>query len=564
MQVNVYKDNVLWIRDRNTDNDRGRDDSLPLGEDFSPEASYVCAINDFTIPSGAFITSIYFNFHLNSVREGSLSLYGSKTFDFGNSFKGCLHDISDGISLSDFGSVITGWNSIKLNTKDIKDFTSFMLVPTGSDSRMWIDTEDSSNIPYMTVVYDYPPTPNPLQPSNLQPRDISIPRTQINRFSWDFNIGFSGDHQVSFELLYSIDGITWTTVTGTTSSYYNFLANTFENGSYKWKVRVKNASYNWSTYSNQETFNVFGNPDPVAIGDISITDARPNISWETDVDVLYHQVKVKNGTDTIEDSGKLYGNKKVYRVKELLENRRNYNVEVVIENQENLQSEVSSVSYTTDLNIPSSDNDFIVSVDLDGVANLKMINSNDIVKNEIYRKTEGETDYFLIGECGKNEIYKDYELLNETKYYYKIKCFNLDGSYMTTPFKNCFCKFSNSQLINISTNEIAKMKWITSKDTSYHTDQKTLNFANRQHSVVEFGILEEEDMNINVEVKTDALNQLTAMFQGKQVLLFKDSRGKLKTVIISSFNTSDQIRKKIYTVSMSLKKVGEEYERNKY
>lgn len=558
----VIIDNQLWVSNKDQYNDRGHESSFTIGKSLSPEVAYACSIDSYTIPTGAILTSAYFYFYLGTAR-GELRLYASKTFEVRSSdYKGCLYDISDGVELSELNTSVSGWNRIKLNTTDLQDYTSFMLVPNGGDSRMSIYTEDSTNIPYLVVNYDFQ---GAKAPTNLQPRDISIARTKENRFTWDFNPSFSGDYQTGFKLEYSLDGINWTVITENTSdNYYTFLANHFTDGDYTWRIKVQNKSYEWSDYSNQEIFRVFGIPDPVIINSIKITDARPLVSWETDVDTLYYNVKLKENIKVLEDSGKLYGKEKFYKVKTLLNDKTNYEVVVTIENQDNLVSEESVKSYATAFVVPSTSNTFIVSIDLDGVASLKMINSNDIVKNEIYRKIEGEVDYFQVGEISKNGTYKDYELLNDTKYYYKIKCFNAEGSYLTTTTNNCFCKFHNSQLINITKNEIAKMKWITSKDTSFHTDQKVLNFSNRKYSVVEFGILEEEDINITVEVKTDALNKIIEMFQGKQVLLFKDNRKRLKTVIISNFNVSDQIRKKTYVISLSLKKVGENYERNKY
>ncbi len=156
-----------------------------------------------------------------------------------------------------------GWGSIDLGVpkgnsvvigSDLDQKSILIYFPDGGSmsqtvSECWqiYSHRSASNQPYVVITYDdIPPDP----PKSLYPADIMLSGRNIIRFAW-FHNSKDSLPQTGFTLQYTLDGVTWTTITQETANqYYDLPANTLPtSGTVTWRVKTRDTNYTESEYS---------------------------------------------------------------------------------------------------------------------------------------------------------------------------------------------------------------------------------------------------------------------------------------------------------------------------
>jgi hypothetical protein len=163
--------------------------------------------------------------------------------------------------------------------------------------------EAASNRPSLSVTYeDVPPdAPTPLEPIGLY-KDSNSPI----RLSWQYNSSVGGT-QKAFDLQWSTDGSSWTTISQTIgNNYYDAPAGAFLPGNIYWRVRCYNEYDEVGPYSANSAFYAIGAPIAPSILPVQSNSARPIIEWTAAGQQIY-QVQVSQDDTIIYDSGNVPG-----------------------------------------------------------------------------------------------------------------------------------------------------------------------------------------------------------------------------------------------------------------
>jgi hypothetical protein len=176
-------------------------------------------------------------------------------------------------------------------------------VRNGADSPLVIASRESSNPPALRVTYEDVP---PDAPTPTDPIGDYKDNAQVIRFGWTYNSSVGGT-QKAFDLQWSTDQSTWTTVNQTTANnFYDMPADTMPAGNIYWRVRCYNEYDEVGPYSAAASFYAVGAPTAPVINAVPIDSARPIVSWSAFNQQIY-QLQVLQGDTVIYDSGNIPG-----------------------------------------------------------------------------------------------------------------------------------------------------------------------------------------------------------------------------------------------------------------
>lgn len=396
----------------------------------------------------------------------------------------------------------------------------------------------------------------PQRPQNLQPDGI---RTAIlPTASWVYTAFNEDDTPTAFNLQYSNDGgATYTDVTQTTSASNYAFPSSLRGGLIKWRVRVR-SSYlqvfsNWSEYA---LFTYEIPPEnPVITSPMSFSTPSPTITWTSPEQVAYELQVLNSGDNVIWQTGERNTTSKTYKIETFLENDSEYTIRLRIKNGVPLWSEwveqVISVSFDQ-----SDAPEIFVSEDTTkfGV-HIRIRNPVSILQNEIWRRRSGELLWIRIAkDIPENGVHTDYTIEHDTYYEYRVRAMESESFADSIVERRKVC-VTDSQLMSISDTGIyVPLAWNPSKSESTSIQQSIVSYVGRKYPAVIWGGNESKSLAIKFTIKKESLPALYQLYERRETLLFRDSRGRKQYVVITGeISVEDEIPFfELFNVSMRL------------
>jgi hypothetical protein len=161
-----------------------------------------------------------------------------------------------------------------------------------------IQSREAANPSMLRITYDDALPDAPIPKGPIGARD----NKSIICFEWEYSSSV-GDKQSKFDLQWSVDQLTWTTITRTSvNNYYDMPANTLPAGNIYWRVRCYNPYSEVGPYCATQSFYAIGAPPVPIINSVQANSARPIIAWSVTGQQIY-QLQVLSGDTIVYDSG---------------------------------------------------------------------------------------------------------------------------------------------------------------------------------------------------------------------------------------------------------------------
>lgn len=411
-----------------------------------------------------------------------------------------------------------------------------------------IDSKEGTNDPYLEVIYEDVP---PSKPVIDEPIGVNKSNSSIITFTWDY-ISSVGGIQKAFDLQWSTDQETWTTISQTTSNeYYDMPADTLPGGNIYWRVQTYNIYDEASGYSDIGAFYSIGAPDTPIIQSVSNV-ARPTITWSAANQQVF-QIQILQGEDIIHDSELLPGvSTREYKVP-IYMNDGAYIAKVIIKNEYDLFSEWAEAEFT--LSIVRPDKPTIVAEPVQYGIRITASNIEDIDSVLIYRSETEKNDYICIG-AAIDGIFTDYSTASDVEYDYFARAIVeeafTDSDIVTesvTLYNNIFAPVSNL-------GDIIELKYglnnIPTKSGTKSMLASKAFYAGRKHPVTRFSEHIEDTMSFSLYVKTFAeIVAFKALINKAETILFRDSKGRKIFATIEVISESDTSSGFIINFSLS-------------
>jgi hypothetical protein len=398
---------------------------------------------------------------------------------------------------------------------------------------MHVSSKETANPPILVITYEDVP---PSKPTLNEPIGSFENKSAIIRFSWNY-ISSVGGSQAKFDLQWSTDQATWTTVNQTTANtYYDMPADTLPAGNIYWRVQTYNEYNEASGYSDIGAFYAIGAPGiPIIQSVTNVT--RPVISWSASNQQVY-QVQVLQGETILHDSGLQPGiDIRSYKVPVYL-NDGNYTAKVRIKNEYDIYSDWGETSFTLTISRPGKPSIALSAVKY-GV-DIQITYTAD--KVQIYRSEHGENNFICIGSTD-GQTYHDYSVQSGQAYDYFARAFideaftDSDPAAKTATLKyNLFAPVSDlSDIVELKYN----LNSIPSKNGMMNPIGASVQLSGRQYPVTIFSEHIDENISLGFAVKTlDELKAVKDLVAKKETVLFRDDLGEKRYGTLSGFSFS--------------------------
>ncbi|PYG88502.1 hypothetical protein LY28_01351 [Ruminiclostridium sufflavum DSM 19573] len=384
----------------------------------------------------------------------------------------------------------------------------------------------SANPPMLTVIYEDVP---PDQPTPLAPIGNFISNNTTIKFSWNYNSSVGGT-QKSFNLLWSTNGTTWTTVSQTTSNnYHDMPANTLPSGNIYWKVKTYNEYDEASPESDISTFYAIGSPAIPNIVSVTSGTARPTVLWTSSNQQIYQLQILRNSNIVFDTENVASISTKLHKVSEFLEDG-DYTAQVRVKNEYDLWSGWGSTNFTITTTKPAKPTLVLVKKSYNITAISNIADNSYLL---LYRSEYHKNNYICIKKTANNEI-ADYAIESNKKYKYFIRCVNSNEAYNDSNILDIYSPaIQNPVMLSVlDCNNVFVVKHNLGDKPNKSITKNLINttnyFTGRKYSVTEFSEFEYNQIYLTfwVDLEADFLN-LNSIINLKNIILYKDSRRKM-------------------------------------
>lgn len=417
-------------------------------------------------------------------------------------------------------------------------------------------TSPWSDIVSFTFLGYAPRTPAPVSPVG------TIVQNQDVTFVWQYLDAGYGDVQARYELQYSLNGISWTTVAANTSDESVIVPKaSFETGTVYWKVRTKNDYGYYSDWSTTTTFIFAGTPKtPVIISPDSFSTASVKIEWTSSEQVSFH-LKIMDGETTVLDTGEVASTtQKSYT--QILDDDKTYTVQLRVKNMFDFWSEWATQIITVDFDVPAKPQIFVMSNERRGSIEINIINGVGEVEfkeNEVFRRKHGEEEWTKIAAgLGENAKYEDCAVVSEEEYEYKARAVGVTLGYQDSDVSNIAkVKVRHTQLANTADyTQYVELIYNPKRTRNFSFEEELVHFAGRKKPVVERGEQEDANMMLSFIVRDhEDLEKLIDLIKQRETILLRDSRKKKMYVTINNLQVQEDWHNKQYEVSFTVNEV---------
>lgn len=421
-------------------------------------------------------------------------------------------------------------------------------------SYFWANYTDYelSNRSYIeTVIADCPQIPTIKSPIL---GETVAPSGGVVRFSWAHNPSPQSNlPQKGYNLQISGDGLTWETITATsTNQYADVPIAKIPSGNFYWRVQTIDTDDAPSDYSDQ-AYAYYGTaPAAPSIVTSVFTSAKPRLIWTTTFAQSAYKVQILKGATYIVDIT-AESSDQFYDIPVALENGEQYTVRVSARDEAAHYSAWAEDAITANYIIPTTPS-FFLSKKKDSIEIIISHNQTGILRYDIYRLATGETDFIRIGSTTTKK-YKDWSVM-AGNVRYKVIAVSDSGESKAAQQQTVF-ELTTGWLTPVDDPSHAFEVRYNVQD-KYYTDYDVsmMEYAGREKPVAEFGQLAQRSVTVSFATNDkDAYKALERVIQQRKTVLYRNARMKMYGVCTSPSDQPADYYGMIYNLSFIINEV---------
>lgn len=402
-----------------------------------------------------------------------------------------------------------------------------------------------------TVIADYPQIPTIKSPIL---GETVAPSGGMVRFSWAHNPSPQSNlPQKSYNLQISGDGLTWETITATsTNQYADVPIAKIPSGNFYWRVQTIDTDDAPSDYSDQ-AYAYYGTaPTAPSIVTSVFTAAKPRLIWTTTFAQSAYKVQILKGATYIVDIT-AESSDQFYDIPVALENGEQYTVRVSARDEAAHYSAWAEDAITANYIIPTTPS-FFLSKKKDGIEIIISHNQTGILRYDIYRLATGETDFIRIGSTTTKK-YKDWSVM-DGEVRYKVIAVSDSGESKGAQQQTVF-ELTTGWLTPVD-DPTHPFEVRYNVQDRYHTDYDVsmMEYAGREKPVAEFGQIAQRSISVSFATNDkDAYKALERVIRQRKTVLYRNARMKMYGVCISPSDQPADYYGMIYNLSFVINEV---------
>ena len=402
-----------------------------------------------------------------------------------------------------------------------------------------------------TVIADCPQIPTVKSPIM---GETVAPSGGVVRFSWAHNPSPQSNlPQKGYNLQISGDGLTWETITATsTNQYADVPIAKIPSGNFYWRVQTIDTDDAPSDYSDQ-AYAYYGTaPTAPSIVTSVFTAAKPRLIWTTTFTQSAYKVQILKGATYIVDIT-AESSDQFYDIPVALENGEQYTVRVSARDEAAHYSAWAEDAITANYIIPTTPT-FLLSKKKDSIEIIISHNQTGILRYDIYRFGPGDTDFIRIGSTTTKK-YTDWSVMDGQNRY-KVIAVSASGESKGAQQKTIF-ELTTGWLTPVDDPTHAFEVRYNVQDR-YYTDYDVsmMEYAGREKPVAEFGQIAQRSISVSFATNDkNAYKALEKVIQQRKTVLYRNARMKMYGVCISPSDQPADYYGMIYNLSFVINEV---------
>lgn len=413
------------------------------------------------------------------------------------------------------------------------------------------DYELSNRSCIETVIADCPQIPTIKSPIL---GETVAPSGGVVRFNWAHNPSPQSNlPQKGYNLQISGDGLTWETITATsTNQYADVPIAKIPSGNFYWRVQTIDTDDAPSDYSDQ-AYAYYGTaPAAPSIVTSVFTSAKPRLIWTTTFAQSAYKVQILKGATYIVDIT-AESSDQFYDIPVALENGEQYTVRVSARDEAAHYSAWAEDTITANYIIPTTPS-FVLSKKKDSIDIVISHNQTGILRYDIYRFAPGDADFIRIGSTTTKK-YKDWSVM-DGEVRYKVIAVSDSGESKGAQQRTTF-ELTTGWLTPVD-DPTHPFEVRYNVQDRYHTDYDVsmMEYAGREKPVAEFGQLAQRSVTVSFATNDkDAYKALERVIRQRKTVLYRNARMKMYGVCISPSDQPADYYGMIYNLSFVINEV---------
>ena len=402
-----------------------------------------------------------------------------------------------------------------------------------------------------TVIADCPQIPTVKSPIM---GETVAPSGGVVRFGWAHNPSPQSNlPQKGYNLQISGDGLTWETITATsTNQYADVPIAKIPSGNFYWRVQTIDTDDAPSDYSDQ-AYAYYGTaPTAPSIVTSVFTAAKPRLIWTTTFAQSAYKVQILKGATYIVDIT-AESSDQFYDIPVALENGEQYTVRVSARDEAAHYSAWAEDAITANYIIPTTPT-FLLSKKKDSIEIIISHNQTGILRYDIYRFGPGDTDFIRIGSTTTKK-YTDWSVMDGQNRY-KVIAVSASGESKGAQQRTTF-ELTTGWLTPVDDPSHAFEVRYNVQDR-YYTDYDVsmMEYAGREKPVAEFGQIAQKSISVSFATNDkNAYKALEKVIQQRKTVLYRNARMKMYGVCISPSDQPADYYGMIYNLSFAINEV---------
>lgn len=415
----------------------------------------------------------------------------------------------------------------------------------------YTDQELSNRSCIETVIADPPQIPTVKSPIL---GETVAPSGGVVRLSWAHNPSPQSNlPQKGYNLQISGDGLTWETITATsTNQYADVPIAKIPSGNFYWRVQTIDTDDAPSDYSDQ-AYAYYGTaPTAPSIVTSVFTAAKPRLIWTTTFAQSAYKVQILKGATYIVDIT-AESSDQFYDIPVALENGEQYTVRVSARDEAAHYSAWAEDAITANYIIPTTPS-FFLSKKKDGIEIIISHNQTGILRYDIYRFAPGDADFIRIGSTTTKK-YKDWSVM-DGEVRYKVIAVS-DSSESKGAQQRATFELTTGWLTPVD-DPAHPFEVRYNVQDKYYTDYDVsmMEYAGREKPVAEFGQLAQRSVTVSFATNDkDAYKAIEKVIQQRKTVLYRNARMKMYGVCISPSDQPADYYGMIYNLSFVINEV---------
>lgn len=415
----------------------------------------------------------------------------------------------------------------------------------------YTDQELSNRSCIETVIADPPQIPTVKSPIL---GETVAPSGGVVRFSWAHNPSPQSNlPQKGYNLQISGDGLTWETITVTsTNQYADVPIAKIPSGNFYWRVQTIDTDDAPSDYSDQ-AYAYYGTaPAAPSIVTSVFTSAKPRLIWTTTFAQSAYKVQILKGATYIVDIT-AESSDQFYDIPVALENGEQYTVRVSARDEAAHYSAWAEDAITANYIIPTTPS-FFLSKKKDGIEIIISHNQTGILRYDIYRFAPGDTDFIRIGSTTTKK-YKDWSVM-AGNVRYKVIAVSDSGESKAAQQQTVF-ELTTGWLTPVD-DPTHPFEVRYNVQDKYYTDYDVsmMEYSGREKPVAEFGQLAQRSVTVSFATNDkDTYKALERVIRQRKTILYRNARMKMYGVCISPSDQPADYYGMIYNLSFIINEV---------